>query len=419
MKYLFVLFIIMFRVSFFAQSDAARLQHLLQDDSSSARLLLNYPDSIRNTVLLAAEYPQAMTKLESIQSSSSVSFQNLMSGLSHERQKQLWDISRYPELPSLIIANSGKKRGELSKIFSNYESQTKKAAIYFARHNSGAVVQMQNIQKSFNSAYHEMIKNYPGNVKASFDLLLRYPELPSTFSRDTTTTRTLGNLYNQDPALVKHMMDSASQQFAKDYDKEFAAWKNGISSNPKVTGDMKKLSREYRRDADYYEDDDVYATGDEEKINSTSTANYNNYYVNPYPYWAGYPSWYYTPYWYPYPWWWSSGFYWYPHRSFYVYGMPSYNFGYWYYNHPRNYYYRYPHAGNYFNQHYQNYPRSNSGMNRAVQEWNGRRTGGGSFPAGGGRIGGGGSGGGRMGGGGYGGGRMGGGGGYGGGGRRR
>jgi hypothetical protein len=398
MKHLFVLLILL-PASFFAQSDAAKLQHLLQDDSSSARLLLNYPDSVRNVVLTAAQYPQAMAKLEALQNSSSVAFQNAASKYSQERQKQLWDISRFPELPSLIIANKGKRRGELSDIFSNYEPHTKKAAIYFARHNSDAIVQMLDIQKNFNSGYREITKNYPYNVKTSFDQLLRYPELASTFSRDTVTTKSLGNLYSQNPALVKHVMDSASQQFAKDYNREFSGWKNGISSNPKVAKDMKGLAREYKKDADYYEDDDVYANGAEEKVNP-STTTYNNYYVNPYPYWAGYPSWYFTSYWYPYPWWWSAGYYWYPHRPFYFYGMPSYHFGYWYYNHPNNYYYRYPHAGNYFNQHYQSYPGSNSGINRASREWNGRRMGGGSFPGGGGRMGGGYNGGGRMGGGG-------------------
>jgi hypothetical protein len=390
MKRLFVLFII-FPVSFCAQSDAANLQHLLENDSSSARLLLSYPDSIRNFVYTAAQYPQVVAKLGALQSSSSLAFQKLASKYSEERQKQLWDLSRYPELPSLIIANKGKRRKELLQVFSNYETHTKKAAVYFARHHSDDIEQMMNIQKNFNSGYREAVKNYPYSVKASFDQLLRYPELASVFSRDTTATRTLGSLYSQNPSLVKNVMDSASKQFAKEYSREFEDWKNGISSNPKVANDMKGLSRNYKKDSDYYEDDDVYATGAQEKVNPTAANynSYNNYYVNPYPYWAGYPSWYYTPYWYPYPSWWLAGYYWYPNRSFYFYGMPAYHFGYWYYNHPNNYYYRYPHAGNYFYQHYQTYPRSNSGMNRAVQQWNGRRMGGGSFPAGGGRGGGG------------------------------
>jgi hypothetical protein len=401
MKRLFALFIIL-RVSFFAQSDAAKLQHLLQDDSSSARLLLSYPDSIRNFVYTAAQHPQALAKLEALQNSSSLAFQSLASKYSEERQKQLWDLARYPELPALIIANKGKRRKDLSQVFSRYEPHTKKAAVYFARHHTDDMEQMLSIQKNFNSGYHEVVKNYPYNVKASFDLLLHYPELASAVSRDTATSRSLGNLYSQNPTMVKHIMDSASAQFAKEYSKEFEDWKNGISSNPKVADDMKGLSKNYKKDSDYYEDDDVYATGAQEKVSPTAANynSYNNYYVNPYPYWAGYPTWYFAPYWYPYPSWWSAGYYWYPNRSFYFYGMPNYNFGYWYYNHPRNYYYRYPHAGNYFYQHYQTYPRSNSGMNRAVQQWNGRRMGGGSFPAGGGGRGGGGYGGGMPGGGG-------------------
>jgi hypothetical protein len=385
MKNIFFLSVIIFRISFFAQSNAAKIQNLLANDSSTVRLLLGYPDSVRNAALMVAERPLAMARLESLQRSSSVSFRNLISSHSRERQKQLWNISRFPELPMLIVESKGKRGSELSEIFSRYGTETKKAAMHFAKHDNEAIVQMMNIQKDFNSGYRELIKNYPGDVKASFDMLMRYPELASAFSRDSATTRALGNIYSQDPALVKHTMDSAAQQFAKEYNREFEAWKNGISSDPEVSKDMKNLSREYKNDSDA-EEDDVYAGAG----NRPSNYSLN---LNPYPYWAGYPTWYVAPYWYPYPWWWSAGYYWYPRRPAYFYGMPAYHFGYWYYNHPRNYYSRYPHAGNYFYHHYQSYPHSGAGMNHAVRQYNGggNRMGGRGYQGGGGgNVGGGG-----------------------------
>jgi hypothetical protein len=401
MKHLFFLTIVAIHTFTFAQSDAAKLQRLFHNDSSSAQLLLGYPDSIYTAVLTAAQYPEALARLHTVQNSTSLSFQNLMGKYGSERQKQLWNISRYAELPAMIIENKGKKRSELSRTFSKYDQKTKNAAIHFARKDNNAIVQMRDIQKQFNQQYHEVTKDYPPNVRSSFNLLLRYPELASVFSRDSATTKSLGELYRNNPALVKHVLDSSAKQMTKDYSKEFEDWRYGISTNPKVAKDMKNLSREYKKQEKNVEDDDVYANGSEETVTPEERNYYtNSYYVNPYPYWAGYPSWYATPYWYPYPWWWSAGFSWYPQGSFYFYGLPTYNFGHWYYYHPRNYYARYPHAGNYFYQHYQQYPRSNSGINNAVRNWHGNRVGG-SFP--GGRMGGGGFSGGGMGGGGFGG----------------
>ena len=96
-----------------AQDDAATLRNLLSNDTSSTQILLNYPDSIRKAALIASAYPQTFTKISDIQKTSSSNFKNLLSGYSQGKQKQLWDIARYPELTSLLIANKDKSKNEL------------------------------------------------------------------------------------------------------------------------------------------------------------------------------------------------------------------------------------------------------------------------------------------------------------------
>jgi adenylate kinase family enzyme len=362
MKKTILLFAVILQVNCYSQNDISALNKIIANDSASSHIIFNYPDSIRNAALIASTYPQGFSRLSEIQKKTSTSFKNLISTYSRNKQKQLWDISRYPQLTTQLIDNRDKKKEELQEVLKNYPKQTREAAIHFAKHDYNVIIQMKNIQVDFESKYEDALTNFPADVKKSYNKLLHYPEVVSALSEDMNTTETLGDLYKKNPPSVKRVMDSVYQKNVNESNAEYADWKKGIKTNPAVQNELQELSKKYKEDQEY--EDDIYATK-QDTTRNTSTQEQ----VAPYPYWAGYPSWYDFPYWYPYPSWYSTGFFWYPNGPFF-WGMPSYHFGYWYYNHP---YYsrRYPNAGNYFYNHYQGHARSNNGFTRSVREWNG------------------------------------------------
>jgi len=357
MKKLFALAILLFSIRVDAQSDAAVLQTLLANDSSSLRIICSYPDSIRRFVYIAATYPQGFTRLSEIQKTSSASFKKLASTYSQNRQKQLWDLSRFPELPGLILRQKDNKEA-LATSLALYPEETKKAGLYFAKH-SETLVKMDKIRLDFESQYKTLVKEFPAEVQASFQTLLADPELFALLSEDLHTTLTVGDLYKRNAGVLKHAADSVHEQIAKENGQEYDDWKTGITQDTAMQKELKDVTGKYVSEEDNA--DDVY--GSDKKKDITVIIH-----TRPYPYWAGYPHWYGHPYWRPYPWWYQSGFYWDVNGSLIFIGLPTYQFGWWYYGHP-NYYRHYHRTTRYFDHHYQGHPRSRGGFNRSVRDY--------------------------------------------------
>lgn len=366
MKKIVVIFTLALSTNVWSQNDVAALHKLISSDSSSARVIFSYPDSSRTVIFTAATYPQGFTRLEEIQKNTSAAFKKAVSKYNQSKQKQLWDISRYPGLIAMLINNKDKSEAELNILLKVYPQETKKAALFFVKKEYPILVEMENIRLDFESKYKMLVNDFPVEIQNSFNTLLRDPELISILTSDIKTTIKLGDLYKRNPGLLKHTADSVNAQIAKESGKEYEDWKAGISKDSTVQKELKQVSGQYAKDEEYL--DDVYKSEDRDV-----TVIYN---TPPYPYWAGYPYWYETPYWHPYPWWYHSGFYWNPGGRIIFFGMPSYHFGWWYYNHP-HYYQRYRRTSDFFDHHYQGHPHSNNGFNRSINEWQ-RRT-----PAGG------------------------------------
>ena len=397
MKQLFLILSVTISITIYSQNDAALFDNLVSDRTSIIPILFSYPDSIRQTILVASTYPQAFSRLDEIQKASSDSFQKLISAYSKNRQKQLWEITRYPGLITTLIDNKGKTKEELDEILKKYPESVKKHSLYFMKNEYPLLVNMENIHHSFEAQYHELTSGFPYKEKQAFNTLLRYPEIITGLSENIKTTITLGDLYKRNPEMVQRKTDSISNILAKENGIEYEDWKNGIQKDPALQKELKDVARKYSKEnsnSNTYEDD-IYVGSNDQQQNDQQQNNPqnagNNLNVYPYPYWSGYPNWYGSNYWYPYPWWYQTGFYW-PlwGSSMMFYGMPRYHFGAWYYNQPRNFYNRYPNTSNYFQNHYNGYRNYGSGFNRSGGGFYGPRGGGGG---GGGGIRGGGGGG--------------------------
>lgn len=362
MKYLLLVASVVLSTCLFSQSDVKIFDNLVSKDSSSVPVLFSYPDSVRNAILVASTYPQGFVRLNEIQKMSSASFKKIISQYNQRKQKQLWEITRYPGLTALLIENKGKSQQDLDGLLKKYPDKIKHSAIYFMKKKYSTLVEMENIRQDFATKYKAVSKDFPVEVQHSFNLLLSYPELVTVLSQDMKTTVTLGDLYKRNSQMVKHKVDSLNREIAKARGMEYEEWKRGIASDTAVQKELKKVSKEYQKDM---EEDDIYAGGEQ---NEAIVKDFT-----PYPYWAGYPYWYGRDYWYPYPWWWQLGFYWPLDGPIVFWGMPSFHFGWWFYNQP-HYYSHYPNTSNYFNRQYEGHRNSNSGFNRGIREsYRGRR----------------------------------------------
>ncbi len=354
-KLLLLLLLIVFN-KIYSQNDVATLNELISKDSSSIPVLFSYPDSIRNAIFITSTYPQGFVRLEEIQKNTSASFKAAVSKYKQSKQKELWEIIRYPELIELLIQNKDQNKNELSSLLKNYPEGVKKSALYFIKNDPEIIIEISNIRNEFELKYKDLVKDFPENVKESYNLIIHKPELVSILSTDIKTSMLLGDLYKRNPPLIKHTADSLNVIMTKKNEAENEEWKAGINKDEGVQKELKKIANEYEQAENYT--DDIYTDKD-------YTININ--YIPPYPYWAGYPYWIGRPYWYPYPWWYNAGFYWHPNGPLFFLGMPSYHFGWWYYNHP-HYHQKYPRASNYFQQHREIYRGSNQGFNRSIKE---------------------------------------------------
>lgn len=356
MKKALVILWLILSVNVYSQNESIKLQELISKDSTSIPFICSYPDSFRKAVLIASTYPQGLIRLEEIQKASSKSFQQAISGYNDDRQKQLWEIIRYPELPALLIANKDKSEKELKVLLKNYPEELTKCALHFTKKDLTILITIDNLNKQFETGFKETIKEFPADIQESYSLLVSRPELLSALTDDIKTTIILGDIYKNNPGLVKHVTDSINAEIVKENMKEYEAWKKRIESDPGVQKDLRKLAEKYQKEEDM--NDDVYAK---------NNYDVNIYYIQPYPYWAGHPNWFITPYWYPYPWWYHSGYYYYPGRGIIIRSMPTYHFGWWYYGH-RNYPRKYPKADKYFQQHYYGHRNSNFDFNRSLRD---------------------------------------------------
>ena len=81
-----------------AQSDKELLAQLVAEDQDAINALVLYPEDTRLSILEATQHPEALIKLESIQSQTKTAFQELMGNYSRSTQEMIWDLTRYPDL---------------------------------------------------------------------------------------------------------------------------------------------------------------------------------------------------------------------------------------------------------------------------------------------------------------------------------
>jgi len=238
MKNLLLAFSIILSTNLFCQNDEKIFDNLVSNDSSSVPSLFIYNDSVRTAVLIASTYPQGFVRLSEIQKTSSAAFLKTISKFNHSKQKQLWEITRYPGLTTLLIQNKDKSEKELGALIKHYPEKIISPAIYFAKKKYATLVDIANIHSEFEAHYKNVIIDFPDFVKHSFDILLNYPELLTILSENMKTTVTLGDLYKRNPQMIKRKVDSLNTEITKANGIEYEDWKKGILSAVYLYGEI-------------------------------------------------------------------------------------------------------------------------------------------------------------------------------------
>jgi hypothetical protein len=330
-----------------------------KEDSAAINALALYPDSIRMQIFQACEYPVIIVNVASLQKNSSTAFASLVSSFPQNKQEDIWNLTRYPNLISQLVQGGQKSKADIETILAAYPAEIHDVALNYATNDYDLLKSVDDLQNQTNQQFQQLISSYPPDVQKVFTNLLQLPEVLSLLNDHLSLTVRVGDHFKRDPQRVIRKSDSVALVEARQNAQQVQDWKQTLQQDTSAQRELKAAANEYA-DSNGYNSSDVNAPRDSNEV--------NNYSVNPYPYWFGYPSWYPYAYWYPYPYWYDWGFYYGPYGNMIVFGCPSFYFTNWYFWHP-NHWNRYPHLGSAYIHNYYSPRRSYSMSRLVVHNW--------------------------------------------------
>jgi len=342
-----------------AQDDREILVDLIKEEQEAVNAIVLYPEETRRAILNASLYPDALIKMESIQSKTRTSFVELVEAYPQEVQEEVWDLSRYPGLINTLVVN---RESEIDEALEAYPEVIHKRAKKVLSNNYELLNRVDEIDFIAESAFDALIADYPEEVQDALDHLISQPEVLTILMDNIRLTVLVGKVYEKDPEWLLNKADSLHLKLAAENARELDDWKQSLEEDPESARQLQEVSDQYEEEYSYY-DDDYYEYNE---VDRNITVNY--YFDYHYPYWFGYPSWYPHPRWRIYPYWYDWGFYYGPHNRIIVLGMPSYHFTFWYFNIPHHHHH-YNHLSAHFANHYYGHRNSTGSVTASVSNW--------------------------------------------------
>jgi len=340
-RFFYILFIsgLLTAISFKGYSqeypNSADIQQTEVTEQSLVRAIAPYDAEVRQSILIASQYPDVLGKLARIRNQSSDAFQKTIQGYSQKKQNWFYEISRYPSLMDKLADLPRKQsREQIESLLNNPSDDLNKAAWkLYSKHNSDLQI-INGLNRKAVSDFQDLISPLSLNAHNAFTTLQEMPDVLSLLNDHIDIASALGNRYRNDPTGVEQEIAALHDQLDERSKQEFTAYQNRLSQDPEALTELNQASQEYAKGGYSYP-----APTDEKVIN----------YGNPYSYWFGYPFWYNSPLWYPGAFGYGSGIYFglggYPA----YYGFPSFGFSRWFlggaYRHYPN---LYRHYGRYY-----------------------------------------------------------------------
>lgn len=352
-----------------AQEDKALLGELVEAEEAAVNALVLYPEETRVAILETSLYPEALIKLEHIQSQTKERFQELLEPYSQPTQEVIWDLTRYPDLIDKLVEQRPKTSKDWQALLTDYPDiihQRAKTA-YQDYLPELKIIDALNTEASL--AFETLLVEYPTTTQEALRHLLPLPEVLSILTENIRLTVLVGALYRREPDWLLMQVDSLNLVVARQNVQELEDWKASLEEDPtamkELTASAESFGEEYSYDDDYYD----YTTQDDLYYQDRRAGRVmHDYYFYHFPYWFGYPEWYYYPRWRLYPSWYDWGFYWGANRNIVVIGLPSFYFTHWYFHSPRHHY-RWSHLSAHFTRHYSAHPRNGSSITTGIRVW--------------------------------------------------
>ena len=353
-----------------AQTDKELLEELMEEEQDAVNALVLYPEDVRQDIFVSTLHPEALIKMESIQTRTSAAFREVMESLPQSSQETLWDLTRYPGLiHQLALQRTGSEKS-IEAVLADYPEVIHRRARDANSDRDLPLVTIDELNHSAESAFNSILNEYPPEVQQSLRALTELPEVLTILTENIRLTLLVGHVYEKDPDWVLHMADSLNLEVARQNAQEIEDWKTSLENDPEameeLNASVKTYNEEYGYDDSYYDYDreDFYEESRDEVI-----VRYHYYYH--YPYWFSYPYWYQYPHWRYYPNWYDWGFYYYPDRPVFIVGLPSFHFTYWFFDHGHHHRH-YPHLSAHFVKHYHGHRRAGSSITTSVNNWHHR-----------------------------------------------
>ena len=339
------------------------LKQVIKENQEAVDAIAMYPTETRKIIFEATEYPEVIAKLNAMQKNSQDAFEKLISSFSKEEQEKIWNLTRYDGLISDLVANHNKSEVEINNILVNYPEEIHKTALEERRNNYDLLVQIDKMNKSYNSDFELLLSGYPPEVINAFREMIKMPEVLDLLFDHMQYTVVVGDYYKKNPERVLHKTDSLNLVLTQKNTQEADDWKQSMNDNPQAQEEYTQAAQEYAQDNGYQPED----------YNAPLTQDVTNYNSNPYNWWFGYPSWYPYDYWNPYPYWYDWGFYYGPGRHAVFFGLPSAYFMDWYFYYPEHCY-KYAELSNHYYNYYNKHRESMNynSISHSVNDWRNR-----------------------------------------------
>ncbi len=194
-----------------AQDDKLLLQELIEAEEEAINALVLYPEETRLAILEATLFPEVLIKLESIQSQTRASFQQLLENHSQSTQEMIWDLTRYPGLIDKLAKQSANWEDSLSNYPEVIHRRSKEAVNQFLPELEA----IQSLNQQAQSAFEALLVSYPYTTQSALRHLLPLPEVLSILTDNIRLTVLAGALYRREPDWLLSQVDSLHLEVAR------------------------------------------------------------------------------------------------------------------------------------------------------------------------------------------------------------
>lgn len=157
-----------------AQNDIEILVDLVKEEQEAINAIVLYPKETRIDILNASLHPDALIKMESIQSKTRKSFVELLEDYPQEIQEEVWDLSRYPNLINTLVTTP---ESDIDEAIEAYPKVIHKRAKKVVFENFNLLNRIDELDFIAESAYNSVISDYPEPVQDALNNLVGQPEI--------------------------------------------------------------------------------------------------------------------------------------------------------------------------------------------------------------------------------------------------